>query len=145
MAATETVNDLRELLKQKRLHLLDTNVLRRRERQRVLLRCCSGGGKVWNSIEKEKEEGNGKFVKMLEKLIGISAFMLIGACHPGATVGAVEKEFCSEVCSLITELASAAAAEKRIAILHMKFYATHGFRLMVLLRTSLWIQQFQVA
>ncbi|CAL5375484.1 unnamed protein product [Camellia sinensis] len=81
--------------------------------------------------------------QMLEKLIWISAFMLVGARHPGATVGAVEKEFCSEsyeefcrrifllgklvgllgihlhdlgyVCSLITELASAAAAEKGIA------------------------------
>lgn len=34
---------------------------------------------------------------MLEKLIWISAFMLVGARHPGATVGAVEKEFRSEV------------------------------------------------
>ncbi|GMP31254.1 hypothetical protein CsSME_00005549 [Camellia sinensis var. sinensis] len=39
----------------------------RRERKRVLLRWCSGGGKVWNSIEKEKEEGNGKFVKMMRE------------------------------------------------------------------------------
>lgn len=34
---------------------------------------------------------------MLEKLIWISAFMLVGARHPGATVGAVEKQFRSEV------------------------------------------------
>ncbi|KAF9688843.1 hypothetical protein SADUNF_Sadunf01G0030100 [Salix dunnii] len=34
--------------------------------------------------------------QMLEKLIWISAFMLVGARHPGATVGVVEKEFCSE-------------------------------------------------
>lgn len=52
--------------------------------------------------------------QMLEKLIWISAFMLVGARHPGATVGAVEKEFRSEVESLIKELASAAAAEKGI-------------------------------
>lgn len=52
--------------------------------------------------------------QMLEKLIWISAFMLVGAHHPGATVGAVEKEFRSEVESLIKELASAAAAEKGI-------------------------------
>ncbi|KAJ6945437.1 hypothetical protein NC651_000475 [Populus alba x Populus x berolinensis] len=52
--------------------------------------------------------------QMLEKLIWISAFMLVGARHSGATVGVVEKEFHSEVSSLITELASAAAAEKGI-------------------------------
>ncbi|KAI6689796.1 hypothetical protein NL676_026624 [Syzygium grande] len=50
--------------------------------------------------------------QMLEKLVWISAFMLVGARHPGATVGVVEKEFRSEVDSLIKELASAAAAEK---------------------------------
>lgn len=50
--------------------------------------------------------------QMLEKLIWISAFMLVGARHPGATVGVVEKEYRSEVSSLIVELASAAAAEK---------------------------------
>ncbi|XP_073263207.1 uncharacterized protein [Populus alba] len=85
--------------------------------------------------------------QMLEKLIWISAFMLVGARHSGATVGVMEKEFHSEqvmlqqlgkelfrfsssrsllsfcrpllhkimiVSSLITELASAAAAEKGI-------------------------------
>ncbi|KAF9613190.1 hypothetical protein IFM89_005992 [Coptis chinensis] len=50
--------------------------------------------------------------QMLEKLIWICAFMLVGARHPGATVGVVEKEYRSEVASLISELASAAAAEK---------------------------------
>lgn len=35
--------------------------------------------------------------QMLEKLIWISAFMLVGARHPGATVGVVEKEYRSEV------------------------------------------------
>lgn len=39
---------------------------------------------------------------MLEKLIWISAFMLVGARHPGATVGAVEKDYCSEVRCLHT-------------------------------------------
>ncbi|KAJ4718684.1 Nuclear protein [Melia azedarach] len=52
--------------------------------------------------------------QMLEKLIWIAAFMLVGARHPGATVGAVEKDYRSEVASLIAELASAAAAEKGI-------------------------------
>ncbi|KAM6547525.1 hypothetical protein CsatB_019201 [Cannabis sativa] len=59
--------------------------------------------------------GKEEFQKqMLEKLIWISAFMLVGARHPGATVGAVEKDYRSEVSSLITELASAAAAEKKL-------------------------------
>ncbi|KAH7516645.1 uncharacterized protein LOC107429621 isoform X1 [Ziziphus jujuba] len=62
--------------------------------------------KVLNKEEFQKQ--------MLEKLIWISAFMLVGARHPGATVGAVEKEYRSEVSSLITELASAAGAEKRL-------------------------------
>lgn len=35
--------------------------------------------------------------QMLEKLIWISAFMLVGARHPGASVGVVEKEYRSEV------------------------------------------------
>lgn len=40
----------------------------------------------------------GEFQKqMLEKLIWICAFMLVGARHPGATVGVVEKEYRSEV------------------------------------------------
>uniref|UniRef100_A0A8R7JVE8 Uncharacterized protein n=1 Tax=Triticum urartu TaxID=4572 RepID=A0A8R7JVE8_TRIUA len=53
--------------------------------------------------------------QMLEKLIWISAFMLVGARHPGATVGAVEKEHRSEVSNLIAELASAAAAERGLS------------------------------
>ncbi|KDO46114.1 hypothetical protein CISIN_1g021746mg [Citrus sinensis] len=52
--------------------------------------------------------------QMLEKLIWISAFMLVGARHTGATVGVVEKEYRSEVSALIAELALAAAAEKGI-------------------------------
>uniref|UniRef100_A0A2P2MCY6 Uncharacterized protein n=1 Tax=Rhizophora mucronata TaxID=61149 RepID=A0A2P2MCY6_RHIMU len=39
--------------------------------------------------------------QMLEKLIWISAFMFVTACHPGPTVGVVEKEFCSKVKLLI--------------------------------------------
>lgn len=52
--------------------------------------------------------------QMLEKLIWISAFMLVGARHPGASVGVVEKEHRSEVTALIAELAAAAAGEKGI-------------------------------
>ncbi|KAI3890268.1 hypothetical protein MKW92_017445 [Papaver armeniacum] len=50
--------------------------------------------------------------QMLEKLIWICSFMLVGALHPGATVGVVEKEHRNEVSKLILELADAAAAEK---------------------------------
>lgn len=39
--------------------------------------------------------------QMLEKLVWICAFMLVGARHPGATVGAVEKEYRSEVSLVI--------------------------------------------
>ncbi|KAL6495876.1 hypothetical protein OROGR_030439 [Orobanche gracilis] len=52
--------------------------------------------------------------RMLEKLIWICAFMLVGARHRGATVGVVEKEYRSEVSPLIAELASAAEAEKGV-------------------------------
>jgi hypothetical protein len=47
---------------------------------------------------------------MLEKLIWISAFMLVGACHPGASVGDVESKHTAEVSALIDELAAGAAA-----------------------------------
>ncbi|PIA37097.1 hypothetical protein AQUCO_03100093v1 [Aquilegia coerulea] len=67
------------------------------------------GGLSCKVLEKEAFEK-----QMLEKLIWICAFMLVGARHPGATVGAVEKEYRSEVANLISELASAAAAEKGI-------------------------------
>ena len=67
------------------------------------------GGLSCKVLEKEPFQK-----QMLEKLIWISAFMLVGARHPGATVGAVEKDFRDEVISLIGELASAAAAEKGI-------------------------------
>ncbi|CAI9280688.1 unnamed protein product [Lactuca saligna] len=67
------------------------------------------GGLSCKVLEKEPFQK-----QMLEKLIWISAFMLVGARHPGATVGAVEKDFRSEVGSLISELASAAATEKGI-------------------------------
>lgn len=68
------------------------------------------GGLSCKVLEKEPFQK-----QMLEKLIWISAFMLVGARHPGATVGVVEKDFRSEVDSLISELASAAAAEKGIS------------------------------
>ncbi|WOL05541.1 hypothetical protein Cni_G14270 [Canna indica] len=67
------------------------------------------GGLSCKVLEKEAFQK-----QMLEKLIWIAAFMLVGARHPGATVGVVEKEYRSEVASLIAELASAAAAEKGI-------------------------------
>ncbi|XP_071731819.1 uncharacterized protein [Rutidosis leptorrhynchoides] len=67
------------------------------------------GGLSCKVLEKEPFQK-----QMLEKLIWISAFMLVGALHPGATVGVVEKDFRFEVISLIGELASAAAAEKGI-------------------------------
>jgi ketopantoate reductase len=47
---------------------------------------------------------------MLEKLIWICAFMLVGARHGGCTVGRVESEYASEVRDLIQELAHAGAA-----------------------------------
>lgn len=47
---------------------------------------------------------------MLEKLIWICAFMLVGARHGGCTVGEVEGTYTSEVTSLIKELAAAGAA-----------------------------------
>ena len=47
---------------------------------------------------------------MLEKLIWISAFMLVGACHPGASVGDVESKHTAEVSALIEELAAGASA-----------------------------------
>ena len=47
----------------------------------------------------------------LEKLVWICAFMVVGARHPVATVGVVEKEHREEVADLINELAAAAAAE----------------------------------
>ncbi|XP_009757383.1 uncharacterized protein LOC107804369 [Nicotiana tabacum] len=65
------------------------------------------GGLSCKVLEKEPFQK-----QMLEKLIWICAFMLVGARHPGATVGAVEKEYRSEVSQLIAELAAAAAAEK---------------------------------
>uniref|UniRef100_A0A0D9X614 Uncharacterized protein n=1 Tax=Leersia perrieri TaxID=77586 RepID=A0A0D9X614_9ORYZ len=65
------------------------------------------GGLTCKVLEKEAFQK-----QMLEKLIWISAFMLVGARHPGATVGMVEKEYRSEVASLIAELASAAAEER---------------------------------
>jgi len=47
---------------------------------------------------------------MLEKLIWISAFMLVGAAHPGATVGDVERQHSAEVRALIEELAQGTSA-----------------------------------
>lgn len=48
---------------------------------------------------------------MFEKLIWISAFMLVGARHGGCTVGEVESTYKSEVKTLIEELLVGTAAE----------------------------------
>ncbi|XP_061354369.1 uncharacterized protein LOC133298997 [Gastrolobium bilobum] len=53
--------------------------------------------------------------QMLEKLIWICSVMLVGARNGNVSVGVVEKEFRSELSSLIAELASAAATEKGLA------------------------------
>ena len=47
---------------------------------------------------------------MLEKLIWICSFMLVGARHGGCTVGEVESTYTSEVKTLIGELAAAGGA-----------------------------------
>eukprot|EP00249_Psilotum_nudum_P015695 c25472_g1_i2 orf=467-1465(-) len=51
---------------------------------------------------------------LLEKLIWISAFMLVGVRHSGATVGTIEKDYCDEVLKLVRELAAASSAEKGV-------------------------------
>ncbi|CAL5210489.1 unnamed protein product [Lathyrus oleraceus] len=65
------------------------------------------GGLSCKVLEKEAFQK-----QMLEKLIWICSVMLVGARHGGVSVGIVENEFRSELCSLIAELASAAASEK---------------------------------
>lgn len=62
----------------------------------IVYLCCNLPHQV---LEKEAFQK-----QMLEKLIWISAFMLVGARHPGATVGVVEKDYRSEVCSVMTVL-----------------------------------------
>mmetsp|Transcript_26715 Transcript_26715/g.87614 ORF Transcript_26715/g.87614 Transcript_26715/m.87614 type:complete len:295 (+) Transcript_26715:6-890(+) len=46
---------------------------------------------------------------MLEKLIWISSFMLVGATHEGVSVGEVESEHTEELTALVNELAGAAS------------------------------------
>lgn len=53
---------------------------------------------------------------MLEKLIWISAFMLVGAAHGGVPVGEVESTHREEVAALIEELAAGAAAASGVAL-----------------------------
>lgn len=48
---------------------------------------------------------------MFEKLIWISAFMLVGAAHGGCTVGEVEQQHTAEVLALIRELKSACESQ----------------------------------
>lgn len=50
-------------------------------------------------------------VAMLEKLVWICAYMLVGAAHGGCTVGEVESAHADEVDGLVRELAAAGAAE----------------------------------
>ncbi|KAI3671481.1 hypothetical protein L1987_87219 [Smallanthus sonchifolius] len=69
----------------------------------------NAGGLSCKILEKEPFQK-----QMLEKLIWICAFMLVGARYPGATVGDVEKDMRFEVVSLIGELATAAMIEKGI-------------------------------
>ncbi|CAK8574497.1 unnamed protein product [Lathyrus sativus] len=69
------------------------------------------GGLSCKVLEKEAFQK-----QMLEKLIWICSVMLVGARHGGVSVGIVENEFRSELCSLIAELASAAASEKGLTI-----------------------------
>jgi hypothetical protein len=52
---------------------------------------------------------------MFEKLIWICAFMLVGATHPGATVGDVEQKHGEEVVALIEELAAGCAAAEGVS------------------------------
>lgn len=52
---------------------------------------------------------------MFEKLIWISAFMLVGANHPGATVGDVESEYKNEVVELIDELIDGTSEAENVA------------------------------
>ena len=49
-----------------------------------------------------------------EKLVWICAFMLVGAAHPGATVGDVEATHAKEVTALIEELIAGVAKEKGV-------------------------------
>ncbi|KAL0910277.1 hypothetical protein M5K25_021242 [Dendrobium thyrsiflorum] len=68
-----------------------------------------GGGLSCKVLQREAFQK-----QMLEKLIWISAFMHVGTHHQGATVGVVEKDYRSEVTSLIAELESVAAAERQL-------------------------------
>jgi hypothetical protein len=53
-------------------------------------------------------------IAMYEKLIWISAFMIVGASHGGCTVGEVETKYNEEVCSIINELSNSVSTEKGI-------------------------------
>lgn len=59
----------------------------------------------------------GEFAKcMLEKLVWICAFMLVGARHGGCTVGEVESQHTGEVSQLIGQLAAAGSAALGITL-----------------------------
>lgn len=64
-----------------------------------------------------KVQGKTDFLKgMLEKLIWICAFMLVGAKHGGCTVGEVDAKHRDEVTTLIDELAQAGETELGIKL-----------------------------
>lgn len=52
---------------------------------------------------------------MYEKLIWICAFMAVGAAHPGATVGDVERLHTAEVVALIEELRAGSAGRRGVS------------------------------
>lgn len=54
--------------------------------------------------------------QMLEKLIWICAFMLVGARHPGASVGMVEKEYRDEVLKLPSLSSSFSILDNRCSL-----------------------------
>lgn len=61
----------------------------------------SNGGLACHVLDKPTWE-----VAMFEKLIWISAFMIVGADHGGCTVGEVEGKYKDEVNKIISELAN---------------------------------------
>lgn len=70
---------------------------------------------------------------MLEKLIWIAAFMLVGARHPGATIGVVEKDYRSEVSAFPKPFFIAAFFHTLL------YYITlHLWYLLIICDTKMW-------
>lgn len=53
-------------------------------------------------------------IAMFEKLIWISAFMIVGAKHGGCTVGEVESKYNQQVCQLVREMAETVTKVKQV-------------------------------